>query len=224
MSLAEDILQRYLYKENVQELARDRGLPATGPKDEIIATLLESGRFLPAEALAYLNKTELRNLCREYLLPTDGDRDVLFQRVLDAIFAESEPEEEPERTPRRRATTPRVKAKIDQSESDGAGSSRPTYITFGFPESRADATPTQPHGMALDTSREHVESTGPWTVAGIVAGVILVATFYWAVSVFGLAYGAVIAIIVAVGIGGGLLLTAHRWVPLLGGLFSRGSE
>ncbi|HZY92564.1 MAG TPA: hypothetical protein VFG07_07345 [Thermoplasmata archaeon] len=87
MSLAYDVLDRYLYKEDVQQLARDRGLPTNRPKDELIATLLGSGRFVPAEALRYLNKRELRQICREYLLPDEGGREVLFRRVLAAIFA-----------------------------------------------------------------------------------------------------------------------------------------
>ena len=87
MSLAYDVLDRYLYKEDVQQLARDRGLPTNRPKDELIASLLGSGRFVPAEALRYLNKRELRRICQEYLFPDDGDREVLFQRVLAAIFA-----------------------------------------------------------------------------------------------------------------------------------------
>jgi hypothetical protein len=103
VSLASDILDRYLYKEDVQQLARDRGLPTNRPKDELIALLLASGRFVPAEALRYLNKREFRRICQEYLLPDDGDREVLFQRVLAAIFAgersvtaEDEPDAEDE--------------------------------------------------------------------------------------------------------------------------------
>jgi hypothetical protein len=92
VSLAYDILDRYLYKEDVQQLARDRGLPTNRPKDELIALLLASGRFVPAEALRYLNKRELRRICLEYLLLDDGDREALFRRVLTAIIAEERPE------------------------------------------------------------------------------------------------------------------------------------
>jgi hypothetical protein len=82
------ILTRYLYKEDVQEIARSLGIPTSGSKDEIVDQIVSRSWFKPEEALEFLNAHELRELCRELRLSTAGHRDELFERVLEAIYDE----------------------------------------------------------------------------------------------------------------------------------------
>ena len=203
MSLAYDILERFLYKEDVQQLARDRGLPTNRPKDELVALLLRSGRFVPAEALRYLNKRELRQICQEYLLPDDGDREVLFRRVLAAIFAgersappEGEPnvgdEEDPEEDDEEENEPGDPDAGEEQEPDDEdepepapgrpslrlpTGEAREPGSAGGFlripPAEWPTPIPAVAYAPARDISREHPDSTAPWAVASIVAGAIL---------------------------------------------------
>jgi hypothetical protein len=91
VGLVEDVLFRYLYKEDIEELARERGLPVTGTKEELVDELLWSDRFDPDDALAYLNLSELRRLCREYRLPSGGNRNTLLGHIHDAIEQDRQP-------------------------------------------------------------------------------------------------------------------------------------
>jgi hypothetical protein len=88
VTILDVLLNDYLSKEDVQQLARDRGLPAGRTKGDLI-DLLHSRHLDPAEALAFLNVTALRDLCREFGLDRSGDRDALFNRLLAAVRAES---------------------------------------------------------------------------------------------------------------------------------------
>jgi uncharacterized membrane protein (GlpM family) len=250
VSLAFDILDRFLYKEDVQQLARDRGLPTNRPKDELIALLLQSGRFVPAEALRYLNKRELRQLCQEYLLPDDGDREVLFRRVLAAIFAgersappDGEPsvddeEDDEEEDEPGDLDAGGVGGPDDEDEPEpspkGPSLKSPTLEApeperaVGFlrtpPAPWPTLLPAASYAPARDVSREHPDSTAPWAVASIVAGAILVAGFYLFISALGLGEGLVAGIILAVVVAAALLLTRHRWVPWLAGFGRSSSE
>lgn len=88
MDLLTHILARYLYKEDVQDIARSLGFPTSGSKDEIVDQIASCSWFRPEEALEFLNVRELRQLCRELRLSSTGTRDELFERVLDAINLE----------------------------------------------------------------------------------------------------------------------------------------
>lgn len=91
VGLIEDVLYRYLYKEDVQEIARSYGLSSSGTKEEIIDEILWSERFDPSDALQYLSVSELRQLCREYRLPATGDRDALLEHAYEAIEQDRPP-------------------------------------------------------------------------------------------------------------------------------------
>ncbi|MCI4345760.1 MAG: SAP domain-containing protein [Thermoplasmata archaeon] len=242
MSLAYDLLDRYLYKEDLQQLARDRGLPTNRSKDDLIRLLLGSGRFVPAEALRYLNRRELRRICQEYLLPDEGTREILFQRVLTAIFAEvkSEPapdndsadedaeevdsgdrdeeedhldmEAEPEPAPLSAPKTPRTGGAPDRETAEP----RPTV---GFlqvpPDVWAAAVGRFSYAPARDVSREHPDTTASWAVASIVAGGVVIAGFYLFISALGLLAGVAAGIVLALGVAAALLLTWRQWVPWL---------
>ena len=79
------ILSRYLYKEDVQDIARNLNFPVSGTKDELIDKILSFEAFDPEIALAYLSKEQLRDLCDEIELSDKGTRDELFDRVLRRI-------------------------------------------------------------------------------------------------------------------------------------------
>jgi hypothetical protein len=88
VTILEVILNGYLSKEDIQQLARDRGLPTGRSKGELIDLLL-SRHLDPAEPLSFLNVRALRDLCREFGLERTGDRDVITDRVLAAIREET---------------------------------------------------------------------------------------------------------------------------------------
>ncbi|MGP8075649.1 MAG: hypothetical protein ACLP8Y_02790 [Thermoplasmata archaeon] len=191
MTLISDILDRYLYKEDVQQLARERGLSASGSKDEIIDGLVDSGRFDPADAVAYLNVRQLRRLCREYRLPEEGDRTQLVETVLEAIWDELEPPSAARRPRRKKAP--------------------------------ATAKPSEP-GSTQGISRVHPDTSGPWTVVGIVATGCLAALIYLAIAELGLEWGIVASVLAVLATGAGLFLTSHRWMPRLARVFQARAE
>src|SRR5437016_6110680 len=80
-------LDRYLYKENVQDLCDELGLPVGGNKDELIFRVLGAPQFQPEMALAHVDKEGLKQLCDELGLRTQGTRDDLVDRVLQEIRA-----------------------------------------------------------------------------------------------------------------------------------------
>lgn len=88
MSLFEVLLNNYLSKEDVQQLARDRGLPTGRTKGDLIELLI-SRHLDPVEALEFLNVTALRDLCREFGLDRSGDRGTLVDRLVAAIESET---------------------------------------------------------------------------------------------------------------------------------------
>lgn len=88
VTILEVLLNDYLSKEDVQQLARDRGLPTGRTKADLIELLI-SRHLEPAEPLAFLNVTALRDLCREFGLDRSGDRDTLIARIRGAIRAET---------------------------------------------------------------------------------------------------------------------------------------
>jgi hypothetical protein len=88
MMLLFDILNRYLYKEDIQQLLRERGLSSTGNKSDLIDDLLNDERFNPADAVACMTVVEMRQLCEEYRIRPSGDRPALEKKILAAIVAE----------------------------------------------------------------------------------------------------------------------------------------
>jgi hypothetical protein len=219
VSLVYDILDRYLYKEDVQALARERGLPTSWPKDEIVYALLRSGRFDPGEALAYLNVRELRRLCQEYRLRNDGDRDKLIARVIEAIFDEEEPEEDDEEEPKV-VPTPRRKPK-DPRPTANESVLTPTRASIRLVGRMAGGPSLL---SAVSIPREHPETTGPWAAVSIIGSAVVLAGFYFLISALGLADGLVAGVILAIAVSAALLTTSHRWVPWLARVGHRDSS
>jgi hypothetical protein len=83
------ILGNYLYKEDVQQLLEDLDLATSGSKEDLIARLLRETKFDPREALKFLNREGLEDLCKQLGLPTGGlFRGSLEERLLAAIVTE----------------------------------------------------------------------------------------------------------------------------------------
>lgn len=121
MALLDVLLNEYLSTEDVQQLARDRGLPTGRTKGDLIALLL-SRNLDPEEPLAFLNVTALRDLCREFGLDRTGDRGALIARLRGAIRTESSSWRSsfhPDPLPQGAEQLPSESRTIHQSESAG---------------------------------------------------------------------------------------------------------
>jgi hypothetical protein len=73
VSLLKDLLDHYLYKEDVQTLARELGLPTSRNKDELVDAIIRTGDLDPYSALGFLNAREARDFCRSHRLLERGD-------------------------------------------------------------------------------------------------------------------------------------------------------
>lgn len=86
-SILRHVLDRYLYKEDVQEICYELGLPGGGNKEDLEFRILGDSRFQPDMALSYVDKEGLKALCDELGLRTQGTREELEDRLLHAIRA-----------------------------------------------------------------------------------------------------------------------------------------
>jgi hypothetical protein len=86
-SLLRSILVRYLYKEDVQDLLDELGLPVSGSKSDLVGRLMRSRDFDPGDALSFLRKEELGDLCYELGMPVSGSRSDLIRRVESVLYA-----------------------------------------------------------------------------------------------------------------------------------------
>ncbi len=204
-ALVSDILDRYLYYGDVQRLAKDRGIPVSWSKARLIEALLTSGRFDPADAIAFLNLRDLRRLCREWRLPIEGGRDDLAETVLKAIWGESEP------------TPPKMKSR-PEARAVGAGTFQSKIEMLRVTE----RAPESPRTSEPPSSRVHPDPVGPWAVVGIVSTVGVAAFLYWAIGRFGFLWGGVLSVAVATVLAVVLLSTSHLWIRTVARLVKRG--
>jgi hypothetical protein len=79
------ILEESLYKEDLQELCERLRLPVGGAREDLIVRLLASPGFDPKDALRYLDKTQLIELCQRWNLDDTGKWDPLSRRILRAL-------------------------------------------------------------------------------------------------------------------------------------------
>ena len=86
-SILRHVLDRYLYKEDVQEICFELGLPGGGTKEDLEFRLLGDSRFQPEMAISYVGKEGLKELCDELRLRASGTREDLEGRILQAIHA-----------------------------------------------------------------------------------------------------------------------------------------
>jgi hypothetical protein len=83
------VLGSYLYKEDVQQLLEDLDLPTSGSKEDLIVRLVRESNFDPREALKFVDREGLEDLCEKLGLPTGGIfRGSLEDRILAAIVTE----------------------------------------------------------------------------------------------------------------------------------------
>jgi hypothetical protein len=75
------LLGRGLYWDQVQRLAREAGVSASGRKDDIIERIVASHRVKPIDVLSYIEVPVLRACCEEFGLNDSGTRDVLVDRL-----------------------------------------------------------------------------------------------------------------------------------------------
>lgn len=195
MSLTREILDSYLYKEEVQQLARDIGLPVSRNKDEIIEELLVNPHFDPVDAVQFLRVSQLQEILRERGLPSGAARNELFDRVVALMEAERAP---PMR--RQRPKTPTVKVTRDEGSvvvvPPVAAAKPPNQVIIHYDASLQD------HAVA-------------WSFVALVSTGVFTGAFLILDSALGPQWGSVVGIAVCVLVAVALLLTEQRWAPFL---------
>ena len=113
----EEILDSYLYKEDIQEWLDDEDLPVIGSKSQLISRFLIETEYSPEEVLELFYKDDLKEICDDLDLPVSGTKDDLIERILDLVVEQEEEVEEPPSAPRPRRTA----AKPQRVEVPAAG-------------------------------------------------------------------------------------------------------
>ena len=112
-------MDQALYYEEVQQLAREHGLPVSRAKDELIDELVSSGELDPEEVVAFVRVDMLRVLLQEMGLPSGARRDVLAARLIEALGPRSRAKDKPRKS-RTRASS--VLSDLPTQASYSAGS------------------------------------------------------------------------------------------------------
>lgn len=81
----EDFLDRYFYKEDIQDLLDTLELPISGTKDELIRRLRRANVDI-FMIIGSMNKEQLKDVCRDLDLKVGGSRDELMDRVFPAVI------------------------------------------------------------------------------------------------------------------------------------------
>ncbi len=102
----EFLLDKFLYKEELQDLLDDLDLPVSGNKDELIDRIVQSGMIDESYVLSMLNKDILVEICDFLELETRGTKAELKKRILKNVgvveeFEEKIPHKEPTTVPTR---------------------------------------------------------------------------------------------------------------------------
>ncbi len=195
MSVIREILDQYLYKEEVQQLAREIGLPVSRSKDEIIEELLVNPDFDPIDAVRFLHVWQLQQILKDRSLPSGAARNELFDRVANLVEDERAPPK-----PRQRPKTPTAK----ETRDEGPGVLTPPVATVQPP------TPVNIHFYA--PLRDH---TVAWGFIGVVSTGVFAGVFLILAAELGSLWGAIVGIVACTGAAVVLLVTASHWAPLL---------
>jgi hypothetical protein len=217
VTLAE-VMDHALYYEEVQQLAREHGLPVSRSKEELIEELVSSGELNPEEVVAFVRVDMLRVLLQEMGLPSGAGRDVLAARLVEALGPRSRSKEKPQRS------RPRASPGLSEMPAQGTSSTG----------SKAQKDSTEPGVPTPIAVQVHVPPNPPpivevylpkperpsaaWGFAGILMAGIVGATLYVSVASLGLEGGTLAAIVVAAILAAALLFTARWWVPWIDGL------
>ena len=81
------LLDRYFYKEEVQNALHDIGLGISGNKGQLIRRVITNWASHNRDAydlLDFLDRDTLATMCKDYGLEADGSRSMLKQRIVDA--------------------------------------------------------------------------------------------------------------------------------------------
>jgi len=187
-----------LYLEEVQQIAREHGLPTSRTKAELIQELIESNELDPTEVVAYVRVDMLRTILQEMGLPSGAGREVLAERLVNALSAQSQARVKP-----RRAAS--EKPKNNTTEAPGASSRVPVTVQVNVPPGPAPIVevhfpnPERP--------------SAAWGFAGILMTVIVGGILYLGVATWGVEGGVTAAIGGGVALAFALLFTTRRWVP-----------
>ncbi len=205
MSVIREILDQYLYKEDVQQLARDIGLPVTRDKDEIIEELLINPDFDPVDAVRFLRVWQLQDILRNRGMPSGASRDELFDRVAAMVRKEFAPPK-----PRRRRTVTAPSTTPDKSAPS------PTTGTPSLPSPiNIDLHPTLQAPPNRDTERPPAAA---WGFVGVVSAGVFTGVFLILAVELGTLFGAIVGLVGCVVVAVTLLMTERRWAPFLGRL------
>jgi len=108
-SITRHILDRYLYKEEVQDICDDLDIPVTGNKDYLVSQILGDTGFTAEMALQRVDKEGLQDLCEDLELSKSGTRDDLEGRILNAV------QQAARRAPQAPAPTPYQASQVVQA-------------------------------------------------------------------------------------------------------------
>jgi len=86
-SILQHAMNRYLYKEDVQDLCRELNLPGGGNKDELVLRVLGAPELHPDMVFEHINKEDLKELCIDLNLGTHGTREDLVDRLIRTTHA-----------------------------------------------------------------------------------------------------------------------------------------
>ena len=81
----EKFVDRYFYKEDLQDLLEEEELPISGTKNELIKRLRRDANYDIFQFIASLQKDELKYICEDLDLKATGKKDELAERVFDEI-------------------------------------------------------------------------------------------------------------------------------------------
>ena len=81
----EKFLDRYFYKEDIQELLYQRDLPISGKKSVLIKRLRKETNIDIFQLIEYMSKNYLKDACYDLDLKVSGTKDELKERVFNEI-------------------------------------------------------------------------------------------------------------------------------------------
>ncbi len=81
----EEFIDRYFYKEGVQELLEMAGVQSKGAKKKLIVRLREEANYDFFQIMNCMQKDDLREICEDLNLPSSGKKDALVKRILKEI-------------------------------------------------------------------------------------------------------------------------------------------
>jgi len=81
----EEFIDRYFYKEWVQDLLERANLPYRGIKQELILRLRQEGNCDLFQLMDYLDKDDLKEICDDLEIPRSGRKYEIVRRILNKL-------------------------------------------------------------------------------------------------------------------------------------------